>query len=536
MRKCLCAAVTLVLAIALAACGGSNGGSGTASAHEEGSSKIYPELRWGTYAFGSKLEWRKELGVADASIEGLAVQGLEAFEPDGKLKPELASSIENPNPTTYVYHLKSGVKFSDGRPLTAADVVYSLNLNLGKESAVKAYWEGVSSISSRGESTIVIKLKKPNVLWPEYLAITDQIVEKAAAESAGGEKVLGTENGLPVGTGPWKIESFTPEVGVKLSRNPYWTGPPQPAERIDISVFKTEAADALALRSGAIDGAYYFSTPKLFNKIPGARVLTAPGLSITFVEMNTSVPPFNNVHVRRALSYAADVAGMLKALFPAGFATEETTFAARAAFTNLGSPDQINAMLATLPKYNFDLAAAKRELAKSPFPHGFSTTLQVGAGEPLSLGVAEILASDLAKIGITVKLHQFMASEYANLFAGKYAIWLQNYNDAYPDPEAMFSLMLSPSQINPPGSGLNGSRYRNAEVAKLLIEQREALNPTTRSQLIGKLLKIAGSEAPYAILFSPDEYTALSDKFVYSTFSPWINLYGPFAMGVKLAR
>lgn len=535
MRKCLSMGAALVLAVGVAACGSSKGVP-AASHSQEGSSKTYPELRWGTYSFGSKLELRKELATAVASIEGHAVQGLEAFESDGKLKPELASAIEQPNSTTYVYHLKSGVKFSDGKPLTVADVVYSLKLDLGKESAVKGYWEDVSSVSPLGSSAVVIKLKRPNALWPEYLSLSDQIVEKEAAENGGGEKTLGTESNLPVGTGPWKIDSFTPEVDVKLSRNPHWTGPPQPADRIDFIDFKSEASEALALRSGAIDGASHYATPKQFLNIPNAHELTASGEELTFLEMNTSTAPFDNVHVRRAVAYASNVPGMLKALFPPGYATEQTTFAARQSFANLGSSTEVNATLDSLPKYGFDLAAAKRELAKSPYPHGFHTTLQVVAGDPLQLGVAEIIASDLAKIGVVVKLHEFNPNEYPDLFAGKYAIWLQNYASIYPDPEAMFSLLLSPSQISPPGSGLNGSRYKNSEVAKLLLAERETLNPASRLQQIGKLLKIAGEDEPYVVLYSPAVAIALSDKYVLSpSLSPWTNLFGPFAMDVKLA-
>ncbi len=537
MKKFLCVGAACALVTVVAACGGSKGQSGgTASNGGAGSSKSYAELRWGTYAFGNKLEWRKVLGVAQASIEGLAVQGLVVFEPNGKLKPALASSMENPNATTYIYHLRSGVKFSDGKLLTAADVVYSLDLNLGKESAVTGYWEGVSSVSAHGASTVVVKLKRPNVLWPEYLAATDQIVEKAAAEKVGGEKALGTPSGLPVGTGPWKIDSFTPEVGVKLSRNPYWTGPEQPAARIDISVFKTAASAALALRSGAIDGESYFGTPKLFLNIPGVHELAVPGSSLTSVELNTTAGPLKDVHVRRAIAYAADVQGMIKALFPPGAASEAVTFAPRASFDNLGSVSQVNEMLDALPKYRFDLSEAKRELAKSAYPNGFTTTLQVESGEPVELGIGEVLASDLAKIGISVKIHQFTAGEVEDFLSGKFTMWLQGYNGPYPDPEAVFSLLLSPSQIKPPGSGLNGARFRNTEVAKLLTEQREALNPPTRLKLIGKLLRIAGTEAPYVTLLTPALFIALSDKYVYPTFSPWTLLYGPFAMGVKLAQ
>ncbi len=537
MRKCQSGIIAIALALAVAACGGSKAQSnGKQAGNDAGSSKSYAVLRWGTYAFGSKLEWRKEPGAAVVGVETLAVQGLVTFEPNGKLKPALASSIENPNPTTYVYHIRSGVKFSNGRPLTVADVVYSLDLNLGKESATRTYWEDVSSVSAGGEHAVVVKLKRPNALWPDYLAATDQIVEKAAVEKAGGEKVLGTPSGLPVGTGPWKIDSFTPEVGVKLSRNPYWNGPPQPASRIEVIDFKTEAAEALALRSGAIDGASYFSTPKLFQDIPGARLLTTPGYSLTFAALNTTAAPFNDVHVRRAVAYAANVEGMLKAAFPPGLATETSTYAARASFVDLGSSSEVDKALEALPKYEFDLAAAKRELAQSAYPHGFTTTLQVSQGDSTELDIAEIMVADLAKIGIKVKLHEFAASEYPGLFSGKFAMWLQNYGSTYPDPDALLTVMLAPSNISPPGSGLNGARYDSTEVGKLLTKQREALNPSDRLSLISTLLKVAGREVPYVPLLTPAENVALSDKYVFPTFTQWTIYFDSFALHVRLAE
>ncbi|MFZ2050325.1 MAG: ABC transporter substrate-binding protein [Solirubrobacteraceae bacterium] len=537
MRKYLCAGVALALALAIAGCGGSKSqSSNTASNSGAGSSKSYAELRWAALTFAGPLNILKTIEPQSTSIEQLALQDLVEFEQSGRVKPGVANSVERPNPTTYVYHLRP-VKFSDGKPLTSADVVFSLERNLGKEAWTKTYWEDVASVSPRGGSTVIVKLKRPSAIWEDVLAFTSQILEKAQVEKIG-EKALGTPGNLPIGTGPWKFDSYQPEVGVQLSRNSYWTGPQQPAAKIDVSLFKTEASIALALRSGAIDGTFGYESPKIFANIPGTRPLTAPGTFVTVAGANTTRPPFNDVHVRRALAYASDAKGMISAGYPGGTAVENASIMSRSLFSNLGSASQVNEMLKTLPQYHFNLAAAKRELANSAYPHGFTTTIQVSAINSTWAQDAEILSSDLAKIGITAKVDEIQPDEETRLTAesSKLAtLEVTGFPPVYPDPVAIISSFLAPSQIAPPGSGLNFASYRNPEFAKLESESIETLDPAKRLQLIGKILKTMAREAPYWPLYTVDQLGTLSEKYVYPTFSEWTSIFTPWALDVKLA-
>lgn len=184
MKKHLCAIVAIALSLAIAACGGGGSQSSSKTAGGgTGSSKSYAVLHWGVPIFPSPI-YGVDNGYYQADlIEQLAVQNLQEFEPSGKVKLGLASSVEHPDATTYVYNLRSGVKFSDGTPLTVADVVFSLDHNInGKESAVKLQWQDVASVSAKGSSAVVVKLKRPNAAWPQIMAFTSQIIEKAAAE------------------------------------------------------------------------------------------------------------------------------------------------------------------------------------------------------------------------------------------------------------------------------------------------------------------------------------------------------------------
>ncbi len=539
-QRSLCAGVALVLVAALAGCGSSKGGSSpSASRTSTGSSKQYAELRWGGKAFGGPIYSRNNLDAEAAEVAALTTQGLVEVEPSGKFKLGLASSIERPSPTTYIYNIRSGVKFSDGKPMTLVDVLYSLQRNLvGKLAETKLGWEEVvSSISARGSSAVVVKLKRPDAVWPAIFAYSDQIVEKAAAETAG-EKALGTPGSPVIGTGPWKIDSYEPEANVHLSRNTYWSGAPQPAAKITIDEFKSEAAIALALRSGAIDGTFAAEVPKTFTNISGVRRLTSPGSKLYILGMNTQSPPFNNVNVRRAIAYASNVQGMIKAIYPsAGEASEISAPLPSDVFANLGSPSQVSEMLDSLPKYTFNLEAAKRELAKSPYPHGFTMTLETTStsGSPEDL-IAQVVASDLAKIGVTVKIDELPKSALTDILAGKVRAFVTGWYPVYPDPHSIMSELLPSTEVAPAGAGYNFAKYKNPEVDKLLVKESETINPEKRLDVIGQLLRIVGTDEPYRPLFTYSSSAAVSEKYSLSSFSTWMIYLTPWAMDVKLAH
>ncbi len=531
MRKWMCACAAAALMLVAAGCGGSGkSNSSTTPTSDVGSSKSYAELRWGMVPFSGAIDWDRYPLSEVISIESLTVESLMTYEPDGKVKLGLASSVEEPNPTTYVYHLKS-VKFSDGKPLTAADAVFSLDRAInGKESWLKSFWEDVASVTAANSATVTVKLKRPSAIFQNIVALSGQVYEKAPTEGMS-EKEFGTPGHMLIGTGPWKIDSYQPEASVHLSRNPYWTGPRPPAEKININIFKTEAADVLAMRSGAIDGTASYAGPKNFVGISGTRQLRSSGTNSGLIVMNTTVPPFNDLHVRRAIAYATDPKGVIDALYPGGDAVEETTVIPTGLFADLGSQDEVNQMLGTLPRYEFNLTKAKEELAKSGYPHGFSTTLEVLAGSQVYDPAAQIVAADLSKIGINAKVDELTTAEAAAWNIGKEHFVVTEFGAIYPDPEAYISLILSPGQIG----ALNQAHYRNAEVDKLITEASETLNKPKRLQLIGRMLHTINSEVPYRPLYTPLNYGTISEKYVYPGFSSWTQFLTPWGLRVKLA-
>lgn len=533
VKRILCAGMMLVMVLAIAACGGGGkGASNSASNTGVGSSKPYHELRWGLLSFSGVLDWTRNPNGYMASVESLAVDNLMEYEPDGKVKPGLASSVEQPNSTTYIYHLKS-VKFSDGKPMTAADVVFSLDRNItAKESWTKPYWEDVASISAPNSSTVLIKLKRPSAIFQDVVAFSGEVVEKAAAEKVS-EKELGTPGHMLIGTGPWKLDSYQPEASVQLSANPYWKGP-RTAENITVNLFKSEATMALAVRSGAIDGVFYYISSKTFANIPGVHQILEPSTTWALMSVNTAMRPFNDVHVRRALAYATDSQGLIDALYPAGTAQEDVAFGPSSLLTDLASQGEINKLEASLPTYKFNLAAAKQELAKSAYPHGFTTTLEVPDSTPALVSAAQILSADFKKIGITVKIDEYPPSAEASTNDGKTKLLLTEDGAIYPDIEGLM-WMLAASQIHPPGSGLNTANFRNAEFDKLQPEAVETLSKSKRFQMVSKMLNVVGKEMPYIPLYSHKTFSAISEKYVLPGPSFWTMIWTPWGLRVKLA-
>lgn len=535
MRKFLYVCLALLVGAIVAGCGSSNAkpsGSVSKSGGEVGSSKTYAEFRLGVPTFGSVMLWTDDAYYQSAEMESLVVQNLVELESDGNVKPGgLTSSMEQPNATTYVYKLKRGVRFSDGTPVTAADVVYSLKLNLGKESEMALFWADVASVSERGGSTVVVKLKRPKFEWQQIMATTSQVLEKAAAERGGGQKTLGTSSNLPIGSGPWTIASYTPESGGVLEPSSYWKGAQRPAKKIVFTEFKQEATMALALRSGEIDGSEWFTGPRLFEHIPGTRMLTVPGAGITRLWMDVRVPPLNDVHVRRAIAYAANVPGMIKSQFGPGIATEAIADGSTAQFyVDLGSKSEVSQMLASLPTYKFDLAAAKRELAKSSCAHGCEVNVQAqeSGGE---VAEGQILVGDLDKIGIHAKLQELSAAQEAAVTdTNKSQIGIGEFTNIYPGAEVLPDLTLPSSSIT------NFARYSNTEVDRLLIKLGETSNSSTRVQLMGKILRIVNEEEPYRPLYTHDEWMVLSNKYVFPEYSQWTSNFTSWALDVKLAH
>ena len=157
------------------------------------------------------------------AIMGLVTQPLEVANMDGTYTEVLADKVSQPDSTTLVYDLRDGVTFSDGKPFTADDVVWTI-AHL-RESGTQTVSEltDFNTVKATGPLQVTITLKKPNNGIRGAFSIISFIQEKAYGEQSG--KDLGTAEAPPIGTGPYVVKSFDTD-GIDLARNPKFSGDP----------------------------------------------------------------------------------------------------------------------------------------------------------------------------------------------------------------------------------------------------------------------------------------------------------------------
>ena len=229
---------------------------------------------------------RSHQDVGNTWVDDLAFDTLMKYGPGQQPEPNLASSVTHPNPVTYVYHLRHGVKFWDGDPLTATDVAYALNYVRGPKSRAAYVFPAVKSITATDPYTVTVTLPAPDQAWVYTPAQNfTGIFEAKFAEAHQGS--FGDPGTLVMGSGPWKVNSFDPTTGAELSANPHWWGGKAPIQHVSVKEFSDNTSMALAFRAGELDITDQFSDAKAFAAASGAKLITQPSCENGFVTMNT---------------------------------------------------------------------------------------------------------------------------------------------------------------------------------------------------------------------------------------------------------
>ena len=209
-------AVTIALAVVLTVLVGAT----VASGHRVSNAAAdINHLTWGLGAPIRGLDYTQSADSGSATVISLGCETLVRYDKSGALIPDLADSFSTPNSTTYVYHVRSGVKFWDGHPLTTADVLYSLQQAASKAggSQIAAFFTSVQSMKATGPSTITIKLKSPDPYF-RYTPADTYILEKSFWQKNG--KKVGTPGTLTMCTGPFRFTSFVPDDRVDSQCSP----------------------------------------------------------------------------------------------------------------------------------------------------------------------------------------------------------------------------------------------------------------------------------------------------------------------------
>jgi peptide/nickel transport system substrate-binding protein len=348
----------------------------------------------------------------------LAYDPLIYLAPSGKYVPDLATSwgYVGTGNTKFVIHLRSGVQFSDGSTMTAADVVKSIKYDRTGQTTASSYLGGLTSAVASGPLTVTLIFKAAQ---PDLQTIFDQ------NEMAGdiiGPKLLGTPKALGTqtdGAGPYMIDASKTVTGssyVYVPNPHYWNKSLQRFHQFTLKVITTTASALDALRTGGADFMVGDATQASAAQSAGLKVYSAPGgftpLWITDYQ-GKLVKALGNPQVRQALAYATDRPALAKAILD-GYAvpTDE-----------ISSPGYTGYIpgAAWNDYYTYDVAKAKKLLADAGYPHGFTMTVPAFAGQDEEQET-EALASEFSTIGVTLKIHEVASfDEWVTAFlSGKY--------------------------------------------------------------------------------------------------------------------
>jgi peptide/nickel transport system substrate-binding protein len=517
VKKFLLTGCCAALLVAAAGCGSDSSNTGGSA-----SSEVIKEMKWASSPV-TRADSPTTTSYTAWSLIAPVEQSLMTYNNEGKVVPGLAESVEQPNPTTYIYKLKKNVRFSDGNPLTPADVVFSLKRNMEPGSLSSTYFENVKSIAADGNDAVVIKLAKPETSWPSVPASLGQVMEKSDAEKGGVEKI-GTPSNLPIGSGPYEFTDFNPQTSATLEPNPYWTGDKLTIKKLVVEFFKEDSQVALALRSGEVAGTLWPTNISPY-KTSGAEVITYPGIAQMALALNVHNSPFSDPHVRKALAYATDREGASQAIFE-GKAEIASTLTPKAVYANVAPLSEVESTFGALPEYEFNLQKAKEELEKSQYPNGFSTTMPV---EPYNVKVVQALVPNYEKIGIHVKLESLPeGAYYEKIFGPRSGLGLSfaYLGNALHDPEIQLKHWLASSEATV--NGLNTADYKSVQMDHLLAEQNDPANSARRLAVINGMFELMLEELPYIPLFAPPQFIALSRQYEMSdvssltiSFTPW---------------
>ncbi|MER5966038.1 ABC transporter substrate-binding protein [Streptomyces sp. NPDC002057] len=449
---------------------------------------------WALYAEPPTLDHTVAFDYPQNTILSNVCESLMRWTPGLTLEPGLAEKASNPDPTTWVYDLRRGVRFHDGRTMTADDVVFSLGRQRDPDNA--AAWaqnfQNVTAVRKTGPLQVTVKLKKPDSQFPQYMATAAGVVASKAGVTAAG-KDYGTSGGLAC-TGPFSLGAWQKGQSLELDRFDHYWGTRAKAGKVVFRFLTDPSARTNALLSGEADGGYLIPTES-YARLKGSGVGTlyfGEGLSTVNVNITNMKGPLRDVRVRQALSLALDRSGFVQAgLGGAGTVTNSLT--TRAAWAG-ASPETREAAFAGLPPTDRDIEKA-RALVEEAGATGKSLTVATSSiGQDVSLLATAVQAAG-SRIGLNINLKSVAPNAFTALFT---------------DPEAregidMFPLTYYQSITDPldlltnfrTGAYLNFAGYSDKRYDALVDRATAAYDRDSRLRTETELQKHAAEQLPW---------------------------------------
>ena len=315
-------------------------------------------------------------------------EGLVKPNSDGEMIPAVAEKYElSEDGTTYTFTLRDGVKFHNGQTVTAEDVVYSINrcaaVPEGQEKPLVAAFSAIRSVEALDEKTVTVTIAQRDLEFISYM--TAAIIPAGYADQAT----------APVGTGPFKFVSRTPQENFIMERfEDYW-GTPAWLDKVTYKICENADALVMNLNGSSIDLCAHLTSAQAAQLNSNFKVLEGTMNLVQAIYLNNQAKPFDNQLVRQALCYAIDRQGIMDMVADGhGTAVGSSIYPA---FTKYFLPELVD-------KYPHSVEKAKELLAQAGYPNGFDMTISVPNNYQPHMDTAEVVAEQLREAGIRVTI------------------------------------------------------------------------------------------------------------------------------------
>ncbi len=412
----------------------------------------------------------------------------------GNLIPELAESWEaRSGAAEWVFKLRKGVEFHNGKTLDAPDVLYSINHHRGEKSksAHKPLVKSIKEVIAPDKHTVKITLEEGDADFPFKLTSFRIPIFPAEANP---------EDGM--GSGGYIIEKFEPGVNILMNRNPnYWKAGRAHFDEVEILAITDEQARTNAIRTGQVDVINRLDrkTAHLMKKVPGIDVFSEPQVKHLDFPMHYDVPPFNNNDVRLGLKYAIDREKILKIILRG--------------YGSLANDNPIGSMTPyfakDLPQRHYDPDKAKYHLKKAGVENDTFTLHTSNGAFDGAVDAAVLYQQAAADAGIKINVKREPADGYwSDVWLKK--PWCATYWLRRATCDWTFTVAFSA------GAPWNDSRFNHAKFEKLLKEARVELDQKKRGEMYAEMQRIVKDEGSTVTPVFADHIGAASKKLAHN--------------------
>jgi peptide/nickel transport system substrate-binding protein len=441
-------------------------------------------------------------------LHDLIFNSLVAHDANMNIVPDLAESWDTPDPQTYIFHLRRGVKFHDGATFSSADVKFTFDSILDGQikTSKRGSFRMVDSVTVPDDSTIVFHLREAyaSFLWNLSRPGVGIVPRGSGPELA--------QN--PIGTGPFRFVSTEPDLEVILASNPNYFGVAPKVSQVRFRIVPDATVRALELRKGSADIALDSLAPDMvvaLGRFSGIKVAEEPGTSLAYIAFNFEDPLLSKRDVRRALAYATDRESIIEYLLRGQ---------ARLASSLL--PPNHWAYDGDVATYNYDPTRAESLLDAAGLTRGkdgvrFHLSLKSSTDESTRL-YSEVLQEQWKRIGVALELRpQESATFNSDIAHGSFQLYTQRWVGGNNDPD-MFEFVFSSHKFPP--NGANRGHFTNPQLDGLLDRARVEPDRDKRRAILFEVQRIVADELPYINLWYVDNVCVYRDRLQIGPLSP----------------